>query len=99
SASDLEFSADSYVAAVRVDPAAWPAFSIPGKTILAMWALNPWGTRAAAGKSIAVTIQNSFSITDEASIYTLDEGTAELGPESKAAPSADGTTLAATIDR
>lgn len=99
SASDLEFSGDSYVAAVRVDPAAWPAFSIPGTTILAMWALNPWGTRASAGKTIAVTIQNSFSIADAASIYTLDEGTAELGPESKATPSADGTTLAATIDR
>ena len=99
SATDLDFYGDAYVAAVRLDPDAWPALSVPGKTVLAIWALNPWGTRAS--KAVPVTIQNSFSLApgDAAAVYAVDEATAALGPPAEASVSADGATLASSVDR
>jgi len=102
SAADLAFGGDAYLAAVRLDASAWPAFSIPGETILAIWALNPWGTHATPQETIAVAIENGFGLApgDTASVFTVDETTAELGAPSTATVSDDGATLAgATIDR
>lgn len=101
-AADLDYASAAYVAAVRVDSAAWPAFSIPNQTILAIWALNPWGTRTLPSKTIAVTIQNGFGLSagDTASVYALSETTADLGTPTTATVSPDSTTLTgATIDR
>ncbi len=101
-ASDVSFYGDAYFSGVSVPQSAWPAFAIAGKTILAMWALNPWGTRTNAQKTIAVSIANHFGLAagDAASVYAVNETTAALGAASAATVSSDGTTIdGATIDR
>jgi hypothetical protein len=101
-AADVAFSGEAYFSGVSIPQASWPAFVIAGKTILAMWALDPWGTRTTPGKTITVTIANSFGLapSDVASVYAVNEATAELGAPTEASVSSDGTTLAgATIDR
>ncbi len=101
-AADLAFYGDAFVAGVSIAQAEWPAFTIAGKTILAMWALNPWGTRANAGKTIAVTMSNAYGLAanDTASVYAVNELTAELGTPTTATVSGDAKTLdGATIDR
>jgi hypothetical protein len=100
-AADLDFYGEPYLAAVRLDAAAWPALSTPG-TVLAVWALNPWGTRAETGKSIAVTIRNDFGLApgELAQVYAISETTAEVGAPSDAVVSDDGAVIAgATVDR
>ena len=101
-AADVAFSAEAYFSGVSIAQPSWPAFVVAGKTILAMWALDPWGTRTNPGKTIAVTIANSFGLAanDVAAVYAVNETTAELGAEAQATVSSDGTMLTgATIDR
>jgi len=100
--ADVSFSGEAYFAGVSVAQSQWPAFDVPGKTILAMWALNPWGTRTNPGKTIAVTIANGFGLAagDAVSVYAVNEGTAELVGPTPGTVSTDGTTIGgATIDR
>jgi hypothetical protein len=101
-AADLAFDDDAYLAGTSVAESEWPAFVVAGRTILAMWALDPWGTRANTGKTIGVSIANHFGLAAgaSASVYAVNELTAELGAESDATVSADGATIdGATIDR
>jgi hypothetical protein len=101
-AADVAFNGSAYFSGVSVEQAKWPAFVVAGKTILAMWALDPWGTRTNPGKTIAVTIANSFGLApgDIASVYAVNETTAELGTPTQATVSTDGATLSgATLDR
>lgn len=101
SASDVAFYGDAYFAGASVPESAWPAFSIEGKTILAMWALNPWATHANPNATIAVTIANHFGLAanDVASVYVVNETTAELGAANVATVSADGASIASSVDR
>ncbi|HEY2370183.1 MAG TPA: hypothetical protein VGH87_27495, partial [Polyangiaceae bacterium] len=69
---------------------------------IATWALDPWGTRTIAGKTIAVTIANTFGLApgDTVSVYAVNESTAELVGPTTGTVSSDGTTITgATIDR
>ncbi len=100
--ADLVFYGNAAVAAVRVDPGQWPAFVIQGKTVLAMWALAPWGTRARAGKTIGVTVKNVFGLSagDGVSFFAVSETTASLLVPTQGTVTSDGALVAgATIDR
>jgi hypothetical protein len=100
--ADVSFSGEAYFSGVSIAQAQWPAFVVPGKTILAMWALDPWGTRTSPGKTIAVTIANTYGLAsgDTVSVYAVNETTAELGTPTQGTVSTDGATIAgATIDR
>jgi hypothetical protein len=50
-----------YVAGIRVQQATFPAYDTQGKTVVAMWALNPFATRS--NKPISATIKNSFGLS------------------------------------
>jgi hypothetical protein len=102
SVAGIDFEADAYLAGASVPSASWPAFAIPGKTILAMWALDPWGTRANVGQTIGVAISNVFGLAPGAtvSVYAVSELTAELGTASAGVVSTDGTSITgSTVDR
>ena len=101
-ASDLLFEGDAYVAGAAIPQAKWPAFAAPGETVLAMWALDPFGTDATRSKTIAVSIANGYGLGAGAtvSVYAVNELTAALDPPSQGVVSSDGTTLGgATVDR
>src|ERR1019366_2945566 len=81
---DLNFSAVAQLAGVLVDQTKWPAFAPAAPdggtaTILAMWALLPWGTTTKPGdagnRTVAVTIANSFGFAANAtvSLYQVSE--------------------------
>jgi hypothetical protein len=100
--SDIGFYGDAFFSGVAIAQNQSPAFSIEGKNILAMWALNPWGTRANSGKTIGVSIANHFGLNagDAVSVYAVNETTAALDPPTEALVSTDATTIdGATIDR
>ncbi len=101
-ANDVGFDGDVFFSGVAIPQNQWAAFSIEGKTILAMWALNPWGTRTNSGKSIGVSITNHFGLNagDAVSVYAVNETTAALDPPTQASVSPDAATIdGATIDR
>jgi hypothetical protein len=93
-AADVAFSGEAYFSGVSVTASPYPA--------LAAWALDPWGTRTNPGKTIAVTIANTFGLApgDTVSVYAVNESTAELVGPTQGTVSSDGKTITgATIDR
>jgi hypothetical protein len=93
-AADVSFTGEAYFSGVLVAASPFPS--------LATWALNPWGTRTNPGKTIAVTIANTFGLApgDTVSVFAVNESTAELVGPSTGTVSSDGTTIVgATIDR
>ena len=94
-ASDVSFTGEAYFSGVSVTDS-------PLSNAIATWALNPWGTRTNPGKTIAVTISNTFGLApgDTVSVYAVNESTAELAPPTTGTVSSDGQTITgATIDR
>jgi hypothetical protein len=94
-APDVSFTGDAYFSGVAVT-------SSPFASSIATWALNPWATRTNAGKTIAVTMSNTFGLSpgDTVSVYAVNETTAELVGPSTGTVSSDGKTITgATIDR
>lgn len=73
--------AASAFAAVRVPQTAWPPYDAGGRTILAMWAFNPYGTRSI--DPIAVTIDNvqanlALAPNETVTILSVDPSTGLL---------------------
>jgi hypothetical protein len=105
--SDLAFSGTAQIAGVLIDNTKWPPFIFPGdagtKTVLAMWALLPFGTTTNAGKTVALTVDNTtFALTTGTSVsfYQVNETTAELMPNpSTGVVQANGTITGGTVTR
>jgi hypothetical protein len=83
----------AYAAGVRVKAPAFPAYDVSGKTILAMWALNPFSAKSS--KPIAVTIKNGFGIAANAKLAmrAVDDTTGLLLAEIPMTVSSDATTI------
>jgi hypothetical protein len=87
---------DAYLAGVRVAAEHWPPNESPAGTVLAQWALNPFG--ATSNTPIEAVVENEFGLPADEPIhfYSLDEHTGLLELEAAGQVSADGLTLAAT---
>jgi len=83
----------AYAAGVRVSSSAFPTYDASGKTILAMWALNPFG--AQSSKPIAVTIKNGFGLAANAKLAmrAVDDTTGLLLAEIPMTVSSDALTI------
>lgn len=83
----------AYAAGVRVAKPAFPAYDASGKTILAMWALNPFSAKST--KPIAVTIKNGFGLAANAKLAmrAVDDTTGLLLAEIPMTVSSDATTI------
>jgi hypothetical protein len=82
-----------YAAGIRVAKPAFPAYDASGKTILAMWALNPFAAKSS--KPIAVTIKNSLGLAANAKLAmrAVDDTTGLLLAEIPMTVSSDATTI------
>jgi hypothetical protein len=83
----------AYAAGVRVKAAAFPTYDAQGKTILAMWALNPFSAKSS--KPIAVTIKNGFGLAANAKLAmrAVDDTTGLLLAEIPMTVSSDALTI------
>jgi hypothetical protein len=82
-----------YAAGVRVPSAAFPVYGTAGKTVLAMWALNPFA--AVSSKPIAVTIKNVFGLSAGAKVAmrAVSDATGTLLTEIPMTVSTDASTI------
>ncbi len=94
----------AYAAAIAVpadkQPGLTPDGKVAGKTILGMWALNPYGTTSST--PMAVTFKNTFGLSpsDPVTVYTMDDNNAQLVDPSDGTVSGDGQTITgATVKR
>lgn len=84
----------AYAAGVRVAKPAFPSYDASGKTILAMWALNPFSAKSS--KPIAVTIKNDgFGLAANAKLAmrAVDDTTGLLLAEIPMTVSSDAMTI------
>ena len=83
----------AYAAGIRVVPAAWPTYDTQGKTVLAMWALNPFAARSS--KAIAATVKNVFGLSAGAKLAmrAVDDAKGTLLPEIPLTVSNDASTI------
>jgi len=83
----------AYAAGVRVKAPAFPTYDASGKTILAMWALNPFSAKSS--KPVAVTIKNGFGLAANAKLAmrAVDDTTGLLLAEIPMTVSSDATTI------
>jgi len=104
--SDLTFDGPAELAGVSIDQTQWPPFAFPSDagapTVLAMWALLPFGTDAISN-TIAITVDNTpFALATNATVsfYQVNETTAELMPDpSVGTVQANGTITGGTVTR
>jgi hypothetical protein len=83
----------AYAAGVRVAKAAFPTYDTAGKTVVAMWALNPFSAKSS--KPVAVTIKNSFGLAANAKLAmrAVDDTTGLLLAEIPMTVSSDAMTI------
>ena len=83
----------AYAAGVRVAAPAFPSYDVSGKTVLAMWALNPFSAKSS--KPIAVTIKNGFGLAANAKLAmrAVDDTTGKLLTEIPMTVSSDALTI------
>jgi hypothetical protein len=82
-----------YAAGIRVQKATFPTYDTQGKTVVAMWALNPFATKSS--KPIAVTIKNSFGLAAGAKLAmrAVDDVKGQLLAEVPLTVSTDAMTI------
>ena len=105
--ADLTFFGPTELAGALIDQAKWPPFAFPSDagapTVLATWALLPFGTVAMPSKTIAITVDNTpFALATSATVsfYQVSETTAELMPNpSTGTVQANGTITGGTVTR
>jgi hypothetical protein len=83
----------AYAAGIRVVSAAFPTYDTQGKTVVAMWALNPFSTKSS--KPIAVTVKNVFGLAAGAKLAmrAVNDLTGVLLPEIPLTVSTDASTI------
>ena len=83
----------AYAAGVRVASPAFPTYDVSGKTVLAMWALNPFSAKSS--KPVAVTIKNGFGLAANAKLAmrAVDDTTGLLLAEIPMTVSSDASTI------
>ena len=83
----------AYGAGVRVKAADFPVYDASGKTVVAMWALNPFAAKSS--KPIAVTIKNAFGLAANAKLAmrAVDDAKGTLLAEIPMTVSSDATTI------
>jgi len=86
--------ASPYLAGVRVVPSSYPPNQPPSGTVVAWWALNPFGTLSS--QPIGVSIVNNLGLAAAAplAIYTVSDQTGEMDLAAATQVSSDGTTIA-----